>query len=116
MRMAAAVATLVAFATFFSLPAWAALRRRGQMFLWDWGLSVYPVLFWLLLYRAGVGDPHPGNVIELALVGMAVMPASYLRAFGLSRWISRPAAHSLLTIALTLLFALLLRLVVPPLL
>ena len=54
--------------------------------------------------------------MELALVGMAVMPASYLRAFGFSRWIRAPRTASLAAIAQTLLFALAMRLIMRPLL
>jgi hypothetical protein len=116
MRMTVAILTLLAFATFFSLPAWNACRRRGEWFAWDWGVSLYPVLFWLLLFNLEVGPKRPGNVMELALVGMAVMPVSYLRAFALGRWIRNPRLASLTAIALTLLFALAMRLVMPPLL
>jgi hypothetical protein len=116
MRLTTAILTLIAFATFFSLPAWNACRKRGEWFAWDWGVSLYPVLLWLLLFHLGVGAQRPGNYMELALVGMAVMPASYFRAFGLARWIRNPHLASLAAIALTLLFALAMRLIMPPLL
>jgi hypothetical protein len=115
MRVLTAVVTLVAFATFFSLPAWAGLRRRGAFFWWDWGASLYPVLFWLGLYAAHVGSHHRGNFMELALAGMAVMPASYARLFALDRRVLGPRGAAGAAHAFTLGFALLLRLVMPAL-
>jgi hypothetical protein len=115
MRVIGALATLVLFATFFSLPAWNASRRQKAFYLWDWGMGLYPVLFWLLLYYWKVGDPRPANFMELSLVGMFVMPASYLRAFVFNRFIRNGYLNSLVTIGLTLAFALAMRLIVPPL-
>ncbi|MEJ2368107.1 MAG: hypothetical protein P8Z49_07115, partial [Acidobacteriota bacterium] len=101
-RVGTGLVILLVFSTGFSLPAWKELRRRRAFFPWDWGLSIYPLAFWLLLYYWGFGPHEPANFMELAPVGMMVMPVSYLRAYVLNRYLTNPVVSSLVSILLLL--------------
>jgi hypothetical protein len=95
------------------MPAWVYSRRHGRLFSWDYSLAVLPLAVWVLLVSFGMGPQSLSNLIELPIVSLVVVVLYYARVFFLDRMLQRHRAASIVTVALSTLFPLALRLSMP---
>lgn len=107
---------LIAFGILSCLPAWFVSRRRGQAGRWTLFAMLPGPACWLLLAAAGVGSQNLANlVIELLDLVLGSVVLYYLKVFLLDRVTPRPGRNTAYLVALTLVAALLLRLLMPQL-
>lgn len=113
--MVALVAVGLTVAALLNLPAWWYARRtRGA----SWALPVLgapSLVVWLALVVAGVGAQSLSNLVEVAWLLVASVPACYAQVFILDRLTQRPRANTLGMAVVLCIVAVALRLLMPAL-
>ncbi len=107
------VLVLVVVSSLVSVPAWRWSQKRHQLFPWDYGLPVYPLLMWFLLVASGIGPQSLSNLVELFIVSAFAVGVVYLRAFVFHRLLNNPYTSSMISIVLALFCPVILRLTMP---
>ena len=107
---------LMAFGILSCLPAWFASRRRKQASRWTLFAILPGLACWVLLASAGVGPQSLSNlVIELLDLVLGSVVLYYLKVFLLDRVTTQPGRNTVYMVVLTLVAAVLLRLLMPQL-
>jgi hypothetical protein len=111
--MVSLVLILVAVSSLLSVPAWHWSKKQHQLFPWDYGLPVYPLLMWFLLVELGIGPQSLSNLVELFIVSAFAVGVVYLRAFVFHRLFTNAYASSMMSIVMVLVCPVILRLTMP---
>ena len=102
------------FGVLSCMPAWFASRRRQQASGWDLFVALPGCLCWIALAGLGVGPQSLSNlVVELFDLVLGSIVLYYLKVFLLDRFTEKPGRNTAYIVAITLVAAILLRLLMP---
>lgn len=107
------IVILALLSAVISIPAWNQCIRQEKFFWWDYGITVYPLLLWLLLVYFRVGAQSLANVVELVAISIGVVIVGYLRAYLFNKVMSSAYQISMISIGLLFLLTIVLRLAMP---
>ena len=104
----------IIFGVLSCLPAWFASRRSKQASEWSLFTVLPGQLSWIALAGLGVGAQSLSNVvIELTDLVLGSIVLYYLKVFLLDRFSDRPGRNTAYVVAITIVAAVLLRLIMP---